>query len=140
MSFRASIFIAAMVVASMSATASIARAQALAPRFNVVVIAELRDPRSTDIDEIHRHMWRQPKPGSPDLPLTAISPCHIWSRPHEERADEVIGHSSMIVVRILTTNVMRLWSGQYPAGGMRPSAKFARRCSSVSSADPRATR
>jgi type 1 glutamine amidotransferase len=58
MSFPASIFAAATVFASMTATlaatASIARAQAPAPRFNVLVIAELLDPRSADRDEIHR--------------------------------------------------------------------------------------
>lgn len=58
MSFRASLFAAAIVFAAMTATvaatASIARAQAPAPRFRVLVIAELRDPNKPDRDEIHR--------------------------------------------------------------------------------------
>ena len=48
MSFRASLFAAATVFASMTATvaatASIAQAQAPAPRFKVLVIAELAIP------------------------------------------------------------------------------------------------
>ncbi|MDB4888370.1 MAG: glycosyl hydrolase, partial [Gemmatimonadetes bacterium] len=58
MFFPASIFAAAMVFASMTATvaatASIARAQAPAPRFKVLVIAELVDPRNAGENEIHR--------------------------------------------------------------------------------------
>ena len=58
MSFRASIVAAAAALASVTATvamtAPIARAQAAPPRFNVVVIAELRDPNNLAGDEIHR--------------------------------------------------------------------------------------
>ena len=58
MSFPASILAAATVFASMTVTvgvtASIARAQSPAPRFKVLVIAELRDPRNASEDEIHR--------------------------------------------------------------------------------------
>ena len=58
MSFRASILAAATgfacLTASVSATPSIARAQAPAPRFKVLVIAELRDPNNPNGDEIHR--------------------------------------------------------------------------------------
>ena len=58
MPFRASIFAAATVCAFMTAavaaTTSIARAQAPAPRFKVLVIAERIDPKSADGNEIHR--------------------------------------------------------------------------------------
>jgi type 1 glutamine amidotransferase len=58
MSFRTSILAAATVFASMTATvaatASIAQAQAPAPRFKVLVIAELVDPRNPNENEIHR--------------------------------------------------------------------------------------
>jgi hypothetical protein len=85
MSFRASIFAAATVFASLTsavaATASIARAQATAPRFKVLVIAERLDPGNADRDEIHRPYVEQPKSGSPTLLRTATSPSPIWSRP-----------------------------------------------------------
>ena len=54
MSFSTSMFAAAMVFASMSATAPIASAQAPAPRFKVLVIAERVDPRDPGENEIHR--------------------------------------------------------------------------------------
>ena len=58
MSFRASLVALATVFASatatVAATPSVGRAQAPAPRFNVLVIAELRDPNNPDGDEIHR--------------------------------------------------------------------------------------
>src|SRR5258708_10404685 len=58
MSFRASMSAAATVFASMTATvaatASIARPQAPAPGFEVLVIAELLDPHNADGNEIHR--------------------------------------------------------------------------------------
>ena len=58
MSFRTAILAAATVLvcmtATVAATPSIARAQAPAPRFKVLVIAELRDPTNPNGDEIHR--------------------------------------------------------------------------------------
>jgi type 1 glutamine amidotransferase len=58
MSFRTSFLVAATVfgctTATVAATAPIARAQSPAPRFEVLVIAELRDPRKANTDEIHR--------------------------------------------------------------------------------------
>jgi len=58
MSIRASIVVAASafasVMATVAATAPAAHAQAPAPRFNVLVIAELRDPTNPDGNEIHR--------------------------------------------------------------------------------------
>lgn len=58
MSLRASIVVAATAFASLTATvaatASTALAQTPAPRFNVLVIAELRDPNNPDRNEIHR--------------------------------------------------------------------------------------
>jgi type 1 glutamine amidotransferase len=58
MSFRSSILVSAAAVTSLmatvTATASMAGAQSPAPRFNVLVIAELRDPNHPDRDEIHR--------------------------------------------------------------------------------------
>ena len=52
MSIPASIFTAAMLFAAV--TAPVARAQAPAPRFKVLVIAELVDPNNADSNEIHR--------------------------------------------------------------------------------------
>ena len=52
MSLRASILVAATAFASV--TAPTAYAQTPTPRFNVLVIAELRDPNHPDRDEIHR--------------------------------------------------------------------------------------
>ena len=58
MSIHASIVVAATAFASLMATAAptapAAHAQAPAPRFNVLVIAELRDPTNPDGNEIHR--------------------------------------------------------------------------------------
>jgi uncharacterized protein len=58
MSCRTSILAAARllaaVIANVAAMASVARAQPPAPRFNVLVIAELRDPNHPDANEIHR--------------------------------------------------------------------------------------
>ena len=58
MSSRASLFAAATVLAVTTATVtttpSVARAQAPPPRFKVLVIAELLDPRNAGENEIHR--------------------------------------------------------------------------------------
>jgi hypothetical protein len=44
----------ASVTTIFTATANTVHAQSPAPRFNVLVIAELHDPRAPDRDEIHR--------------------------------------------------------------------------------------